>query len=93
MYDALHQCEHSHLTTDQMGEIEKSYDLLVKRHGAKILSVTRIIRKSPERPYSQQNADFSVDTIKQIIKEGELNAMEELRSFTEQENPDAEPRI
>jgi hypothetical protein len=59
------------------------------------LSVTRIIRKSPERPYSQQNADFSVDTIKHIIKEGELNAMEELRSFkfTEQENPDAEPRI
>jgi NTE family protein len=95
LYDALHQCEHSHLTTDQMEEIEKSYDLLVKRHGAKILSVTRIIRKSPERPYSQQNADFSVDTIKHIIKEGELNAMEELRSFkfTEQENPDAEPRI
>ena len=95
LYDALHQCEHSHLTTDQMGEIEKSYDLLVKRHGAKILSVTRIIRKSPERPYSQQNADFSVDTIKQIIKEGEHNAMEELKSFKfkEQEQPDAEPGI
>ena len=95
LYDALHQCEHSHLTTDQMGEIEKSYDLLVKRHGAKILSVRRIIRKSPARPYSQQNADFSVDTIKQIIKEGELSAMEELKSFKfkEQEQPDAEPGI
>ena len=83
------------LHTDQMGEIEKSYDLLVKRHGAKILSVRRIIRKSPERPYSQQNADFSVDTIKQIIKEGELSAMEELKSFKfkEQEQPDAEPGI
>jgi NTE family protein len=95
LYDALHQCEHSHLTTDQMAEIEKSYDLLVKRHGAKILSVRRIIRKSPERPYSQQNADFSVDTIKQIIKEGELGAIEELKSFKfkEQEQPDAEPGI
>jgi NTE family protein len=81
LYGALHQCEHSHLTADQMGEIEKSYDLLVRRYGAKISSVTRIIRKSPERPYSQQNADFSVDTIKQIIKEGELNVMEELKSF------------
>ena len=81
LYSALHQCEHSHLTADQMEEIEKSYDLLVRRYGAKILSVRRIIRKSPERPYSQQNADFSVDTIKQIIKEGELNAMEELKSF------------
>ena len=81
LYSALHQCEHSHLTAEQMGEIEKSYDLLVRRYGAKILSVTRIIRKSPERPYSQQNADFSVDTIKEILKEGELNAMEELKSF------------
>jgi NTE family protein len=91
LYGALHQCEHSHLTEDQMREIEKSYDLLVRRHGAKILSVTRIIRKSPERPYSQQNADFSVDTIKQIIKEGEFNAMEELKSFKfkEQENLEA----
>ena len=95
LYGALHQCEHSHLTTDQMGEIEKSYDLLVRRHGAKIMSVTRIIRESPERPYSQQNADFSVDTIKQIIREGELNAMEELKSFKfkEQEHPDTESGI
>jgi NTE family protein len=91
LYSALHQCEHSHLTTDQMGEIEKSYDLLVRRHGAKILSVTRVIRKSPERPYSQQNADFSVDTIKQIINEGEINAMEQLKSFEfkEQKNLEA----
>jgi NTE family protein len=81
LYSALHQCEYSHLSTDQMEEIEKGYDLLVKRHGAKILSVTRIIRKSPERPYSLQNADFSVDTIKQIIKEGEITAMEQLKSF------------
>ncbi len=88
MPDALHQCDHSNLTNDQLVEIEKSYDLLVKRHGAKILSVTKIIRKSSERPYSQQNADFSVDTIKRIIKEGEINGIQELKSFKfkEQEN-------
>lgn len=81
LYGALQQCEHSHLTKEQMTEIERSYELLVRRYGAKILSVTRIVRKSPERPYSQQNADFSVDTIKQIIREGEASGLEELKSF------------
>jgi hypothetical protein len=64
-----------------MAEIDKSYELLVKRYGSKILSVMRIVRKSPDHPYSQQNADFSIDTIKQIIKEGEVNGLEELKSF------------
>lgn len=64
-----------------MAEIEKGYDLLVRRQGAKIPSVTRIVRKSPERPYSQQNADFSRDTIKQLINEGEVNGLEELKSY------------
>jgi NTE family protein len=81
LYGALHKCEYSHLTKEQMTEIEKSYDLLVRRFGAKILSVTRIVRKSPERPYSQQNSDFSVDTIKRIIMEGESSGREELKSF------------
>jgi hypothetical protein len=75
-----------------MTEIEKSYDLLVRRFGAKILSVTRIVRKSPERPYSQQNSDFSVDTIKRIIMEGESSGLEELKSFKfkEQKHLEAE---
>ena len=92
LYDALHKCSYSHLTKEQMIEIEKGYDLLVRRHGAKILSVTRIVRKSPERPYSQQNSDFSVDTIKRIILEGEKTGLEELKSFDydEQQEPDTE---
>ena len=81
LYGALHKCEHSHLSKYQMTEIEKSYDLLVRRYGAKILSVTRIVRKSPERPYSQQNSDFSVDTIKRIIMEGESTGLQDLKSF------------
>ncbi len=78
LYQALHECEHSHLTKEQMAQIEKGYELLVRKFGSKILSVTRIVRKNPKRPYSQQNADFSVDTIKQIIAEGETNALQEL---------------
>ncbi|MEP6576590.1 MAG: patatin-like phospholipase family protein [Nitrososphaerota archaeon] len=81
LYEALQRCDNSNLTKAEMEEIEKSYELLVRKYGAKILSVTRIVRKSPSRPYSQQNADFSPDTIKQIINEGEANGIEELKSF------------
>ena len=63
-----------------MAQIESGYELLVRKYGAKI-SVTRIVRKSPERPYSQQNADFSVDTIRRVIDEGAANGLEELESF------------
>jgi len=81
LYEALQRCNYSHLSKEEVAEIEKGYDLLAKRHGAKILSVTRIVRKSLERPYSQQNADFSIHTIKQIINEGEVNGLEELKSY------------
>jgi NTE family protein len=82
LYAALHNCELSHLSKEQMAEVEKSYDLLVRKYGAKILSVTRIIRKSPKHAYSQQNADFSPDTIRAIIEEGEINGNEELKTFS-----------
>lgn len=81
LYEALQRCEDSHLSKEDKAEIEKGYDLLVRRHGAKILSVIRIVRKSPERPYSQQNADFSMDTIEQLINEGEINGLEELKAY------------
>jgi NTE family protein len=81
LYGALEQCDHSHLSKEQMAQIESGYELLVRKYGAKILSVTRIVRKSPERPYSQQNADFSVDTIRRVVDEGAANGLEELESF------------
>jgi NTE family protein len=83
LYETLQRCDHSNISKEQMAEIEKRYDLIVKRHGAKILSVTRIVRKNPARPYSQQNADFSVETIKQIINEGESAGGEKLNSLTQ----------
>jgi NTE family protein len=44
--------------------------------GAKILNITRISRGTIESPYPLQNADFSVNTVKALIKEGESKAME-----------------
>lgn len=82
LYDALHQCNHSHISKDLIASIEKNYDLLVRKHGAKILTVSRVVRKNPEKPYSLQNADFSPETIRHMIDEGERSGLEELKSLT-----------
>jgi hypothetical protein len=41
--------------------------------------MTRISRGTIESPYPLQNADFSVNTVKALIKEGESKAMEILK--------------
>jgi NTE family protein len=56
--------------------IKKEYEQLVNKFGAKILNITRISRGTIESPYPLQNADFSVNTVKALIKEGESKAME-----------------
>lgn len=59
--------------------IKKEYEQLVNKFGAKILNITRISRGTIESPYPLQNADFSVKTVKALIKEGESKAMEILK--------------
>ena len=59
--------------------IKKEYEQLVNKFGAKILNITRISRGTIESPYPLQNADFSVNTVKALIKEGESKAMEILK--------------
>ena len=39
--------------------------------GAKILNIKRISRENSKTPYSLQSADFSVNTIKELIIQGE----------------------
>jgi len=56
--------------------IKKEYEQLVNKHGAKIHNITRISRDTIDSPYPLQNADFSVRTVKSLIKEGESKAME-----------------
>jgi NTE family protein len=56
--------------------IKKEYEQLVNKFGAKILNITRMSRGTIESPYPLQNADFSVNTVKALIKEGESKAME-----------------
>ena len=60
-------------------KIRNEYDSLVGRYGAEILAIHRIIRSRMESPHILKNADFSVKTIKGLIRQGEEKATEHLR--------------
>lgn len=70
--------DQSKLDPDEVKGIRSEYQKLIENYGAQILSVTRIVRSEIESPSILQNADFSPKTIKELIKEGERKAIEEL---------------
>ena len=76
MYTEL---DFSKMDSKKVDYIKKEYEQLVNKYGAKILNITRIGRETIESPYPLQNADFSVKTVKALIKEGESKAMEILK--------------
>ena len=69
----------SKIDSKKLEYIKKEYQQLVNNYGAKILNITRISRGTTESPYPLQNADFSIHTVKALIKEGESKAMEILK--------------
>ncbi|HKO39657.1 MAG TPA: patatin-like phospholipase family protein, partial [Nitrososphaeraceae archaeon] len=78
LYDIFNEYDHSKIDTKIIKYIEKEHKLLVEKYGAKILNIKRISRENSETPYSLQNADFSVNTIKELIIQGENKALESL---------------
>ena len=79
LYDVFEESEKSKIDKDKIEFIIKEHSLLVQKHGAKILKLNRITRINPETPYPLQNADFSLDTIKELIRQGERKALEYLK--------------
>ncbi|MDP9493294.1 MAG: patatin-like phospholipase family protein [Thermoproteota archaeon] len=79
LYDLFEESEKSKIDKDKIEFINKEHSSLVQKHGAKILKLNRITRINPETPYPLQNADFSVDTIKELIRQGERKALEYLK--------------
>jgi NTE family protein len=69
----------SKIDSKKLEYIKKEYQQLVNNYGAKILNITRISRGTTQSPYPLQNADFSIHTVKTLIKEGESKAMEILK--------------
>jgi len=78
LYDIFQDSDQSKIDKDKINYIIKEHLLLVEKHGAKILKIKRITRNIPETPYPLQNADFSVDTIKELIRQGETKALDSL---------------
>jgi NTE family protein len=79
LYDVFQESEKSKIDKDKIEYITKEHSTLVQKHGAKILKLNRITRINPETPYPLQNADFSLDTIKELIKQGERKTLEYLK--------------
>ncbi|MGZ5485700.1 MAG: hypothetical protein ACXWFB_07310 [Nitrososphaeraceae archaeon] len=69
----------SKIDSKKLEYIKKEYQQLVNNYGAKILNITRISRGTTESSYPLQNADFSIHSVKALIKEGESKAMEILK--------------
>jgi len=78
LYDIFLDSDQSKIDKDKINYINKEHLSLVEKHGAKILKINRITRNIPETPYPLQNADFSVDTIKELIRQGETKALDSL---------------
>ena len=78
LYDIFQESDKSKINKDKIDYITKEHLALVEKHGAKILKLNRITRINPETPYPLQNADFSVDTIKELIRQGERKALDYL---------------
>jgi NTE family protein len=79
LYDIFQESDQSKIDKDKIEYITKEHSVLVEKHGAKILKLNRITRAIPETPYPLQNADFSVNTIKELIRQGETKALDHLK--------------
>jgi NTE family protein len=78
LYDIVQGTDQTKIGKEKIDYINKEHYALVEKHGAKILKLKRITRIIPESPYPLQNADFSVETIKELIRQGEKKAIEYL---------------
>jgi NTE family protein len=67
------------LPNSLVSEIKSDYESLVGSYGAEILSIHRIARNRMESPHLLKNADFSVKTVKDLIKQGEQKTEDHLK--------------
>ena len=79
LYDIFQEYDHSKIDKDIIEYIEREHKILVEKFGAKILDIKRISRENSNSPHSTQNAEFSVNTIKKLIAQGESKALDSLK--------------
>lgn len=79
MHDLLNNAKLSDKLTKQFWEVEKEYHELAVDRGAVIESVVKIERKEDVH-FIFEDADFSLATIKKLIRQGEEEAEQALKS-------------
>jgi len=79
LYDIFNEYDHSKIDNNIIEYIEREHKILVEKFGAKILDIKRISRENSNSPHSTQNAEFSVNTIKKLIAQGESKALTSLK--------------
>ena len=80
LYDIFKESDHSRIDKEIINYIEKEHKILVEKFGGKILDIIRISRESSKTPHSTQNAEFSINSIKNLITQGESKALDSLNN-------------
>ncbi|MBV9667531.1 MAG: patatin-like phospholipase family protein [Nitrososphaeraceae archaeon] len=87
MYNLLSTVKLDEKTKPQFKEIEQEYNNLANEHGQIMDKIIHIQRKErPNRHFIFEDADFSIATVRQRIKEGEEYAEEVLREEKDNNN-------
>jgi NTE family protein len=86
VFDRLAVDKQELISPTEESEIRREYDALIGNFGAEILAIHRIIRNRMESPHILKNADFSLPTIKSLIRQGEEKTIDHL----DKREPDAE---
>lgn len=82
LYDVFEEyTDISKIDSTKLKSIQKEYNTLIEKYGAEIKSVTRIVRSEMESPTILKNADFSPQTIKKLIEDGEKKTVEKLKNM------------
>ena len=72
--------DHTKFSKEQLNRIQHKYKKYNEEHGAKIKQIFYISRDEPF-PHIYENADFSPETIKNSIEEGQTKTNQAIREM------------
>lgn len=81
LYDIVEEnVDPSKIDKEKLDSIRRKYQKIIYDHGAEIRKIAYITREEPY-PYLYENTDFSLEGIKNLIKEGESKAKQVLQKL------------
>jgi NTE family protein len=81
LYDIVEEnIDPSKIDKEKLDSIRRKYQKIIYDHGAEIRKIAYITREEPY-PYLYENTDFSLEGIKNLIKEGESKAKQVLQKL------------